>query len=38
VCAQPSEVRLAKRYEKFRYMGRAGVDFIDEAGSSFPRG
>lgn len=25
-----SEVRLARRYEKFRNMGRLGVDFVDE--------
>jgi len=36
-----SEARLAKRYEKFRNMGRLGVDFVDEAastGSSFTSG
>ncbi len=26
------ETRLARRYEKFRNMGRAGVDFVDESG------
>ena len=30
VTAQPSDTRLANRYEKFRHMGRAGVDFIEE--------
>lgn len=25
-----SETRLARRYEKFRNMGRLGVDFVDE--------
>jgi acetyl-CoA carboxylase carboxyl transferase subunit alpha len=41
VGALDNEARLAKRYEKFRNMGRAGVDFVDEAesaGSSFPAG
>src|SRR5260221_2918079 len=38
VRAMSNETRLAKRYDKFRHMGRAGVDFIDETGSSFPRG
>ena len=38
VSAQSSETRLAKRYEKFRNMGNVGVDFIDDTGSSFPRG
>jgi acetyl-CoA carboxylase carboxyl transferase subunit alpha len=28
--ALDSEVRLARRYEKFRNMGKVGVDFIDE--------
>ncbi len=27
----PVEVRLARRYEKFRQMGRLGVDFVDQA-------
>jgi acetyl-CoA carboxylase carboxyl transferase subunit alpha len=35
VSALDSETRLTKRYEKFRNMGRVGVDFVDEAGSSF---
>jgi acetyl-CoA carboxylase carboxyl transferase subunit alpha len=26
----PPETRLARRYEKFRNMGRLGVDFVDE--------
>lgn len=30
VSALDAETRLAKRYEKFRNMGRAGVDFVDE--------
>ena len=30
VSALDSQTRLAKRYEKFRNMGRAGVDFVDE--------
>ena len=38
VSALPSDTRLAQRYDKFRHMGRADVDFIDETGSSFPRG
>jgi acetyl-CoA carboxylase alpha subunit len=25
-----SETRLQQRYEKFRRMGRLGVDFVDE--------
>jgi len=33
VSALDSETRLAKRYEKFRGMGRIGVDFVDEGGS-----
>jgi len=32
VSALPSEVRLARRYAKFRDMGRLGVDFVDEGG------
>ncbi len=32
VSALDSEARLAKRYEKFRNMGRVGVDFVDESG------
>ncbi len=38
VSALDSEARLAQRYEKFRNMGRLGVDFVDEAGSAFPPG
>jgi len=41
VSALDSEARLAKRYEKFRNMGRVGVDFVDEGadtGNSFPAG
>jgi acetyl-CoA carboxylase carboxyl transferase subunit alpha len=30
VNAFDSEVRLAKRYDKFRNMGRLGIDFVDE--------
>jgi acetyl-CoA carboxylase carboxyl transferase subunit alpha len=30
VSALDSDVRLARRYEKFRNMGRLGVDFVDE--------
>ncbi len=30
VSALDSDARLAKRYEKFRNMGRAGVDFVEE--------
>ncbi len=29
--AEPNEVRLQRRYEKFRNMGRLGVDFVDES-------
>jgi len=32
VSALDSETRLARRYEKFRNIGRAGVDFVDEEG------
>ena len=32
VAAMNSNARLAKRYEKFRNMGRLGVDFVDESG------
>ena len=28
--ALDTEARLARRYEKFRNMGRAGIDFVDE--------
>jgi acetyl-CoA carboxylase carboxyl transferase subunit alpha len=38
VSALDSDARLAKRYEKFRNMGRVGVDFVDETGSAFPQG
>jgi acetyl-CoA carboxylase carboxyl transferase subunit alpha len=30
VSALDSEIRLARRYEKFRNMGRLGIDFVDE--------
>jgi hypothetical protein len=30
VRALDPEVRLARRYDKFRNMGRLGVDFVDE--------
>jgi acetyl-CoA carboxylase carboxyl transferase subunit alpha len=30
VCALEPETRLRKRYDKFRAMGRAGSDFVDE--------
>jgi acetyl-CoA carboxylase carboxyl transferase subunit alpha len=30
VSAMTSELRLAKRYEKFRNMGRAGIEFLEE--------
>ena len=30
VSALDSETRLARRYEKFRNMGRLGIDFVDE--------
>ena len=30
VGALDSDTRLARRYEKFRNMGRAGIDFVDE--------
>jgi len=29
VSALPSEIRLARRYDKFRNMGRMGIDFVD---------
>jgi acetyl-CoA carboxylase carboxyl transferase subunit alpha len=32
VSALDGETRLARRYEKFRNIGRAGVDFVDEEG------
>jgi len=32
VSALDSGTRLSKRYEKFRNMGRLGVDFVDERG------
>jgi len=31
VTAEDSQSRLAHRYAKFRNMGRAGIDFVDEA-------
>ena len=31
VSALDSETRLARRYDKFRSMGRLGVDFVDES-------
>ena len=31
LCAQDSRTRLERRYEKFRRMGRLGVDFVDES-------
>jgi acetyl-CoA carboxylase carboxyl transferase subunit alpha len=30
VSAEPDDVRLQHRYEKFRNMGKLGVDFVDE--------
>jgi acetyl-CoA carboxylase carboxyl transferase subunit alpha len=30
VAALDTEARLVRRYEKFRTMGRAGIDFVDE--------
>jgi acetyl-CoA carboxylase carboxyl transferase subunit alpha len=30
VSALDAEARLARRYEKFRNIGRVGVDFVDE--------
>ena len=38
VSALAGETRLTLRYEKFRNMGKLGVDFVDEAGSSYPPG
>jgi len=32
VSALDSEVRLERRYSKFRNMGRLGIDFVDEGG------
>jgi acetyl-CoA carboxylase carboxyl transferase subunit alpha len=32
IAPMTADVRLAKRYDKFRSMGRLGVDFIDEGG------
>jgi acetyl-CoA carboxylase carboxyl transferase subunit alpha len=32
IAALDRETRLAKRYDKFRNMGRLGVEFVDEAG------
>ena len=34
VRAMDGEARLAQRYEKFRNMGRAGIDFVEDAGSA----
>jgi acetyl-CoA carboxylase carboxyl transferase subunit alpha len=34
ITALDSRTRLDRRYEKFRRMGRAGVDFIDEDAGS----
>src|SRR5262245_33453429 len=34
VSALDPETRLARRYEKFRQMGKVGVDFIDEGSGS----
>jgi len=28
--ALSNDTRLARRYDKFRNMGRAGIDFVDE--------
>jgi acetyl-CoA carboxylase carboxyl transferase subunit alpha len=30
--ALPAATRLERRYQKFRHMGRLGIDFVDEAG------
>ena len=30
IVALDSQTRLQRRYEKFRNMGRAGIDFVDE--------
>ena len=30
IIALDSQTRLQRRYEKFRNMGRAGIDFVDE--------
>ncbi len=32
IAALDSETRLARRYAKFRNMGRAGIDFVDDGG------
>ncbi len=32
--AQPTEVRLQRRYDKFRNMGRLGIDFVDDNGKA----
>jgi acetyl-CoA carboxylase carboxyl transferase subunit alpha len=32
IAALDSEARLARRYAKFRNMGRAGIDFVDDGG------
>ncbi len=34
VAALPSEVRLAQRYDKFRHMGRLGIEFVDETATA----
>jgi acetyl-CoA carboxylase carboxyl transferase subunit alpha len=31
ICGLDNETRLQQRYEKFRRMGRLGVDFVDES-------
>jgi hypothetical protein len=31
VSALDRETRLARRYDKFRNMGRLGIDFVDES-------
>jgi hypothetical protein len=33
VCGSDIDARLARRYEKFRGMGRLGADFTDDEGS-----
>ena len=30
ICALDSQTRLDQRYEKFRRMGKLGVDFVEE--------
>jgi acetyl-CoA carboxylase carboxyl transferase subunit alpha len=34
VSGLPAQARLAQRYEKFRRMGRSGIDFIDQGTAS----